>query len=116
MAQSEGAGAPQIISHKPNPHEAGSLTAGSTGVITPNITYHGGPVLGTPTVYLIWYGNWNQANGSDNSAGQTIIRDFLFRLNGSPYHQINQSYGTPSGSDVLRNLEYTNSYSHGTRL
>ena len=53
--------------------------------------------MGTSTVYLIWYGNWNQANGSDTSAGQAIIRDFLYELNNSPYYQINASYGTPTG-------------------
>jgi Phosphate-induced protein 1 conserved region len=116
IAQPEGAGAPLIISHKTNPHEGEALTAGSTGVITPPITYHNGPVLGTPHVFLIWYGNWNQTNGSDTPAGQTIVRDFLFGLNNSPYYQINHSYGTPTGSVNLSSLEYTDNYSHGSRL
>src|SRR4051794_13762444 len=70
--QSEGAGAPEIIPHRRNPHESGAPTVGSTGVQTPNITYHGGPVMGTPDVYLIWYGNWNQSTGSDTPSGQQI--------------------------------------------
>ena len=38
--QSEGAGHPEIIPHKINPHEAdASPTAGSTGQITPSIVY-----------------------------------------------------------------------------
>lgn len=115
MEQSEGAGAPQIISHKTNPHHPGAVTAGSTGVITPAITYHGGPVLGSPTVYLIWYGNWNQSNGSDTVTGQAIVRDFLFGLNNSPYYQINRSYGTPTGFVAL-SAEYNDHYSHGARL
>lgn len=117
FSQGQGTGAPEIISHKTNPHgEAGALTAGATGVVTPNITYHGGPVMSTPNVYLIWYGNWNQSNGSDTSSGQNIIRDFLYGLNNSPYYQINKSYGTPTGFVNLSTFESTDSYSQGTRL
>src|SRR5947209_5000483 len=81
--QSEGAGAPEIIPHRLNSHD--SITVGSTGVITPAITYHGGAVMSTPNLYLIWYGNWNQTNGSDTPDGQQIVRDFLFGLSGSNY-------------------------------
>src|SRR5215472_12165526 len=73
-------GPPEVIIHKTNPHEGGAPTAGSTGVQTPLITYHGGPVMATPTAYLIWYGNWNQTNGSDTPAGQSIVNDFLYGL------------------------------------
>src|ERR1700761_5331761 len=72
--QTEEPGGPLIIPHRTNPQEA-EPTAGSTGVQTPDITYHGGAVLGSPNVYLIWYGNWNQSNGSDTPAGQQIVRD-----------------------------------------
>ena len=115
-AQSQGAGRPEIIPHKTNPHEADvSPTAGSTGQMTPPITYHKGPVLQAPTVYLIWYGNWNQKNGMDTPDGQVIIRDFLHGLNQSSYYQINTSYGTPTGSVSLGG-EYTDTGSRGTRL
>src|SRR3954467_5808986 len=79
---SEGAGAPEIVPHGVNPHDKNddAATAGSTGVITPVITYHGGPVMSAPNVYLIWYGNWNQANGSDTADGQGILQDFLHGL------------------------------------
>jgi len=116
VAQSEGAGAPQIIFHKTNPQDASALTAGSTGVMTPPISYHGGPVLATPTVYLIWYGNWNQNNGSDTITGQQIIRDFVHGLNKSNYYIINASYGTPTGSVTLSASEYVDNYSHGSRI
>jgi hypothetical protein len=115
VAQTEGSGGPQIIRHKANPYEAGAPTAGSTGVQTPDIAYNGGPVMTTPTVYLIWYGNWNQSNGSDTPAGQAIVRDFLHGLNGSPYYQINSLYGTPSGSFAV-GTETTDTGSQGTRL
>ncbi len=104
-----------IVPHRPNPFELGAPTAGSTGVQSPPITYHGGNVLATPTAYLIWYGNWNQTNGSDTPAGQQIVRDFLFGLNDSPYYLINTSYGTPTGA-VKVGGEVTDTGSHGTRL
>ena len=117
--QSEGRGAREVIPHKRNPHKAGALTAGSTGVITPNITSHGGDVMITPNVYLIWYGNWNQSNGSDTATGQQIVRDFLFGLNGSNYYQTNTSYygrsGYVSGTFAVSG-QYTDSYSQGKRL
>ncbi|HEX8089234.1 MAG TPA: hypothetical protein VF762_10300, partial [Blastocatellia bacterium] len=69
QAQTEGAGAPEIIRHRTNARGAGQPTTGSTGVVTPAITYHGGALMPTPTMYLIWYGNWNQTNGSDTPAG-----------------------------------------------
>lgn len=112
--QSEGVGAPEIIPHRISPND-GSAPIGSIGVITPDITYHNGPVMGTPNVYLIWYGSWNQSNGSDTAVGQQIIRDFLYGLNGSNYYLTNTSYGTPSGSFVLKS-EYTDKYSQGSRL
>src|SRR5437763_698471 len=70
-------GVPETIRHKTNPQEAttGYLTAGGTGSLSA-ITYHNGPLINTPTIYIIWYGNWNQGNGSDNAAGQQIVRDF----------------------------------------
>jgi Phosphate-induced protein 1 conserved region len=113
--QSEGPGARRVIPHRTNPHEAGSPTVGSTGVITPDITFHGGPVMGTPDVYLIWYGNWNQSNGSDTASGQQIVRDFLHGLSGSNYYLTNASYGTPTGSFAVKG-EYTDAYSQGKRL
>ena len=114
-AQAHATGEPEIIFHKTNPQQAGAPTAGSTGIQTPLITYHGGPVMITPTVYVIWYGNWNQSNGSDNAGGQAIVRDMLHGLNNSPYYQINTSYSVPSGS-INIGAEYADSYSQGKRL
>ncbi len=88
-------GGPKVIIHGTNP-KGEQPTAGTTSALTP-ITNHGGPVMTTPTTYLIWYGNWNQSNGSDTPAGQGIVRDFLHGLSGSAYFQINTTYGGPSG-------------------
>src|SRR4051794_16722636 len=79
FAQAGRGGPPEIVPHRINPHTMGdALTAGSTGQITPIISYHGGPVMGNVTPYLIWYGNWNQGNGSDTAAGQQLVRDLLY--------------------------------------
>src|ERR1043165_576137 len=96
-----------------------SLTTGGTGVVTPPITYHGGALIGTPRIYIIWYGNWNQSNGSDNSAGQQIVRDFANTIGGSPYFQLNQTYS--AGGTTITGLatfggETTDTGSPGTRL
>ncbi len=108
-------GPPEIVIHRTNPHGTAAPTAGSTGQMTPIITYHGGPIMGAPKVYLIWYGNWNQSNGSDTPAGQAIVTDFLYGLNGSPYYTTNASYSGVSGNFTVAG-SYTDAYSQGSRL
>ena len=114
-------GPPQIVPHRTNTPHAGAPTAGSTGLITPTIGWHGGPVMGAPTPYLIWYGNWNQSNGSDTPAGQQIVRDFVHGLSGSSYYVTNATYSGVSGSLNVGGLgtsaqEFTDAYSHGSSL
>lgn len=60
------------------------------------ICYHGGALMaGTPTIYVIWYGNWtNGPGGSDNSQGQNVVNNFLGALSGTPYENINRTYTT----------------------
>ncbi|HJQ30594.1 MAG TPA: hypothetical protein VJ866_00365 [Pyrinomonadaceae bacterium] len=115
-------GEPEIIEHRMNPRQTdtGYLTAGSTGSLSP-ITYHNGPLIQTPTAYVIWYGNWNQTNGTDNASGQQIIRDFLSSVGGSNYYKINTAGYSAGGYNVSGNVtrataEATPGYSHGTRL
>jgi hypothetical protein len=79
-----------------------ALTTGGTTSTTPLID-HGGPVINTPTIYLIWYGNWNQSNGSDTPAGQQLIRDWAAGIGGTPHFALNTTYSTTkviSGSVV----------------
>jgi hypothetical protein len=116
-AQAQEAGPPKII-HKPNPHEIGlAPSTGGTASTSP-ILYHGGPVIATPTVYLIWYGNWNQSNGSDTPSGQQIVRDFAKSVGGSPYFDINASYNGVTGGVTVpaTQPETTDAYSHGSRI
>jgi Phosphate-induced protein 1 conserved region len=120
VAQNQGQGAPEIIQHKINPHGAGAVpTSGGTGVITPAITYHNGPVLSAPVIYYIWYGNWNQTNGSDTPDGQKILRDLAIGIGSSPYFKLNQSYSTSSTTitgAASFGGETTDNYSQGSRL
>ena len=105
----------RVIPHRVNTQPLGAPTAGSTGTITPVITYHGGPVMAQPTIYTIWYGNWAQANGTDTAAGQDIVRDFLSGLGGSGYYMINHSYANVSGALTVGG-ETTDSGSQSVRL
>jgi hypothetical protein len=105
-------------SRETNRQRAGAPTQGGT-TNTSAILYHNGPVMRTPVVYIIWYGNWNQANGSDTPAGQQIVRDFVSNIGGSGYFLINTSYSaggnTVTGS-VMKGSEATDAYSKGSRL
>jgi hypothetical protein len=90
------AGAPTIVPHGVNKVE-GQPTKGVTTALSPIVNHHG-PVMATPTPYLIWYGNWAQNNGSDNAAGQQIVRDFLYGNSNSAYFLINTTYSGPTGA------------------
>jgi hypothetical protein len=116
-AQVYSPGPPQII-HRTNPYAVGlAPTTGGTSPTTP-ILYNGGPVIATPKVCLIWYGNWNQANGSDTPAGQQIVRDFAASVGGSLYFSINASYNGVTGGVTVpaTQAETTDAYSRGSRL
>src|SRR5437879_603198 len=91
FAQAKGAGAHdrETIKHRLNPHGLDSVPAGSTGVVTPPISYYGGSLITTPNIYYIWYGNWNRSTGSDTAAGQQILRDLALNIGASPYFTIN---------------------------
>lgn len=106
--------APTVL-HGRNPHEGYAPTAGGTGALSP-ITNHGGPVMtGTIHVYVIWYGNWNQGNGTDTPAGQQLVRDFLNNIGNSSYFNINTTYAGVGGAVALSG-ESTDTGSQGTRL
>ncbi|MBI1765831.1 MAG: hypothetical protein HYR56_30875 [Acidobacteria bacterium] len=114
---------PSEVLHRPNPNAHAKIgeapTAGGTTATSP-ITHHGGPVIGGIVhVYLIWYGNWNQANGTDDAAGQQIVRVWANNISGSPHFNLNQTYsiaGTPVTGNVTLAGEYTDTGSQGTRL
>jgi hypothetical protein len=105
-AQSKAPGADEIIKHRINEEgpglRAGAVSTGGTGTVTPPITYHNGPLMALPTIYYIWYGNWNQANGSDTPAGQQILRDFANNVGNSAYLKINTTYSA-GGTTITGN-------------
>lgn len=68
-----------------------ALTTGGT-TSTSALVNHGGPVMNAPVIYIIWYGNWNQTNGSDTAAGKQIIRDWAGAIGNSAHFKLNSSY------------------------
>jgi len=48
-------------------------------------------------VVVIWYGNWAQANGTDNAAGQQILRDMLYGLAAAPLSTTTNYAGITTG-------------------
>ena len=117
QGQGNGNGQQPDVLHRPNgnPHNVGlALATGGTTATSP-ITNHGGPVIATPTVYLIWYGNWNRGNGTDIPSGQQIVRDFVNNISGSAHYAINTSYPGVTGI-VNVGTETSDAYSRGSRL
>jgi hypothetical protein len=115
----------EVIHHRVNSelHTFGlAPTSGSTSALSTRnkLSYHGDSVFSTPTVYLIWYGNWNQSNGTDTAAGQAIITDFFQHIGGSPYYTINSHY-VGSSNAISGNVTYggattVSGYPNGTAL
>lgn len=63
-------------------------------------------------VVVIWYGNWNQNNGTDNAAGQQIIRDALYGLSAAPSSSFNNYSGITTGKgSALGAYTQSNGYS-----
>lgn len=79
------------------------------------VAHHGGAVmLGTPTVYYIWYGDW-----SGNTAPE-ILEHFAQNVGGSPYYNINTTYtdaaGIPLSNAVAFGGSVADAYSQGSSL
>jgi hypothetical protein len=78
------------------------------------IQYHNGPLLlGTPNAYVIWYGAWA-------APSQSILTNFLTKVGGSPYYNINTTYMNGAGTHVSNAVHYggstTDNYSLGKTL
>ncbi len=76
--------------------------------LTVPITYHGGPVIKNPIIYLIWYGNW-----AGNSAIQ-IITNFVQNLGINPWWNINRAYGNTA--PIVYGGSAGDNYSQGKNL
>jgi hypothetical protein len=78
------------------------------GACTGKICYHGGAVVtDRPTVYYIWYGDWNPSPVPD------LLKTFAETLGNSPYFRINTTYTDSSGNPVTGRMIYGASYSVG---
>jgi hypothetical protein len=60
---------------------------GSTSLQTPQISWHGGPVLVSPSIHLIFYGAWDASPDNVNN-GKQIIFDFANGLGTSHWAKI----------------------------
>ena len=71
-------------------------------------------MLGTVTIYYIWYGNW-----AGNTA-TTILTDFANSIGGSAYYNINTTYTDGAAGRIANSVQYGGSttvgYSMGTSL
>ena len=81
-------------------------------IIDGNMSYHGGPVMKSPNVYVIWYGNWGT-----NSSLQ-LVPEFVRGLAGSVWWDIITTYTDGSGSPIPNAINYRgsafDSFSQGT--
>ena len=76
-------------------NQIGHAASGGAVVQGNGINYHGGPVLhNTVDVYLIWYGNW----GTEFTNANTIVTNWANSIGGSPYEDINTTYGDTTGN------------------
>jgi len=94
-----------IRGHQKTGIQGGAVVQGN------GISYHGGPVIeGTTNVYYIWYGNWAQ----DPNAN-AILTNFASNIGGSPYFNINTTYGD-NNANVTNSVHYAGSSSDSGSL
>jgi hypothetical protein len=78
---------------------------GGAAVQGNGINYHNGPVMRDGVnIYYIWYGNWGQ-----DPTANAILTDFATNVGGSPYFNINTTYG-----DTVGNVQNTVHYAGAT--
>ena len=82
--------------------------AGLDATAPANITYHGGPVINKPVLYLIWYGSWTGNNAT------TIVTNFVKYYGQSPWWTLNRGYNNTS--PITYGKSTTDNYSQGTNL
>ncbi|MBX7170675.1 MAG: EXORDIUM family protein [Pyrinomonadaceae bacterium] len=94
-----------------------ATTGGTTAVSS--IIDHGGPVMNQPVIYVIFYGNWNQTNGSDTAAGKQIVLDWAAGIGSTAHYSLNASYakaGYPTNGTAVFGGSTTLTGSYSTRL
>jgi len=90
--------------------------SGSTGSVVQGngISYHNGPVMHSGVnIYYIWYGDWSQ-----DSTANAILTDYARYVGGSPYFNINTTYGDTTGNvpNTPTTIKYAGSVSDSGSL
>ena len=78
------------------------------------ISYHNGPVMHSGVnIYYIWYGDWCQ-----DSTATPILTDYATYVGGSPYFNINTTYGDTVGNvpNTITTIKYGKSTSDSGSL
>ena len=107
--------------HRPDGKGGGTLlnpppvATGPLGAAGQTIQYHGGDImLGAPSIYFIWYGDWAGNTALD------ILSDWANNIGGSPYYNINSTYYDHSGNHISNAARFGGAvfdhYSHGDFL
>ena len=85
---------------------------GGAAVQGNGINYHNGPVMRNGVnIYYIWYGNWAQ-----DATANAILTDYAKNVGGSPYFNINTTYGDTVGNVPNTNIQYGASVSDSGSL
>jgi len=72
----------------------GQSGTGGSVVQGNGISYHNGPVMRNGVnIYYIWYGDWSQ-----DPAANSILTNYAQFVGGSPYFNINTTYGDTTGN------------------
>ena len=96
------------------------IDKGNRGAGSTQILYHGGPImLGTNTLYIIYYGSFP---GSANNT-PSIVNGFFGAVGGSPNYAVNTTYYDNLGRHIINSLlfnatknTYYDSYSIGSNI
>ena len=83
------------------PFDPSSNGKGGGHTTTPQMTYHGGPIMNmSNSVYVIYYGSFAATT-------QPIINAFLVGLSGSLQYGVNSVYGTPTMNTIPSTYAFT---------
>src|SRR6266702_3724714 len=92
----------------------GDLDSGDPADTVVPIAYHGGPIIYTPKVAVLYWANRTiyqggpvPASKGDGSADGSLIGFFFNNLGGSNYHNIMTTYYDGTGRYVQNGLHYT---------
>lgn len=86
------------------------------------IKYNGGPImLGTNTLYIIYYGNFNDSTAANDT--KTVINDFFSSVGGSGNYNVNTVYYDSNNNHITNSLAfdrvnnvYADNYSIGKNI